>query len=80
MAWQFIRNMFFALIIFLVIGLISRIDLPVTQPVEEYIAFVISTDMSLDPVAEKLGRVGELMGQWDLSTLVQGLPRIEIRR
>ena len=38
MAWQFIRNMFFALIIFLVIGLISRIDLPVTQPVEEYIA------------------------------------------
>ena len=35
MAWRFIRNAFFALIIFLVIGLITRINLPVTQPVEE---------------------------------------------
>ncbi|HHT73480.1 MAG TPA: hypothetical protein GX008_07185 [Firmicutes bacterium] len=80
MAWRFIRNALFALIIFLVIGLISRIDLPVTQPVEEYLAFVISTDLSLDPVAEQLGKVGKLVSEWDLSALVQGLPRIEIRR
>lgn len=80
MAWRFIRNAFFALIIFLVIGLITRINLPVTQPVEEYIAFVISTNLSLEPVTEQLGKVSQLVGQWDLSALVQGLPRIEIRR
>ncbi|MGI6149188.1 MAG: hypothetical protein GX195_00220 [Firmicutes bacterium] len=80
MAWRFLRNALFALIIFLVIGLISRIDLPVTQPVEEYLAFVIITDLSLEPVAEQLNRVTQLVGKWDLSTLVQGLPRVEIRR
>lgn len=80
MAWRFIRNAFFALIIFLVIGLITRINLPVTQPVEEYIAFVISTNLSLGPVTEQLDKVSQLVGQWDLSALVQGLPRIEIRR
>jgi len=80
MARRFFRNTLFALIIFLVIGLLSRIDLPVTQPVEEYLVFVLSTDLSLDPVAEQLGRVSQLVQGWDLSTLVQGLPRIDIRR
>ena len=62
MAWRFIRNALFALISS---GdrPYSRIDLPVTQPVEEYLAFVISTDLSLDPVAEQLGKVGKLVSE-----------------
>ena len=79
MALRFFRNMVFVLCVLLVVGFLCYLNLPVTQPIEEYLAFVVSTDFSIAPVLEKLNTV-ETLGNWDLSTLMQGLPRISTGR
>jgi hypothetical protein len=75
-AWRFFRNILFALCIFLIIGLLCQLNLSVTQPIEEYLAFVVTTDFSIAPVVKKIASIETLLGNWDLSSLMQGLPRI----
>ncbi len=42
------RNLLFALILLMIVGSISYADLPLTQRVEEYIAFVLTTDFDYE--------------------------------
>lgn len=42
------RNLLFALVIFVIIGSIGHADLPATQRVEEYVAYVLTTDFDYE--------------------------------
>lgn len=42
------RNLLFALVLLLIVGSISYADLPLTNRLEEYIAFVLTTDFDYE--------------------------------
>lgn len=50
----FVRNGLFALILLLLAATIVEANLPFTQGVEEYLAFVLSTDFDYEPWLEHL--------------------------
>lgn len=51
----FVRNIVFSLIILLIAGSISYVNLPLTDRFEEYVAFVLTTDFDYEAWGEKVG-------------------------
>lgn len=80
MVLRFLRNLFFAVIILFIVGLITEINLPVTQPFEEYIAYVLTTNFDYRPVIKHFEQIGTTVSDWDLDMLLRGLPRITTGR
>lgn len=66
---RFAKNVLFALLLFLVSWSIAWADWPITQRLEEYIAFVLTTDVDIRPWFEASrapGAAGDgwLAGSW----------------
>lgn len=49
---RFARNVLFALILFLVAALAAWAELPAAERLEEYIAFVLTTDLDVQPLID----------------------------
>ncbi|HEY8418261.1 MAG TPA: hypothetical protein VIK93_09540 [Limnochordales bacterium] len=50
MTWTaFVRNVLFAVILLLLVATLQEAQLPFTQRVEEYLAFVLTTDFDYQP-------------------------------
>lgn len=58
------KNILFALAILLIVGSIDEANLPYTQRIEEYIAFVLTTDFEYETYAERLSQ-WDPWGDWD---------------
>ncbi|MFS8665751.1 MAG: hypothetical protein LOD84_08780 [Limnochordales bacterium] len=53
MRWAgFVRNVLMALILLLLVAAIEEANLPFTQGVQEYLAFVLTTDFDYEPWLE----------------------------
>lgn len=62
----FVRNVVFALVFFVIAASISYVDLPLTNRMEEYIAFVLTTDFDVEAWIAKAEqtRVWSDLSQW----------------
>ena len=80
MALRFLRNLLFALLALITIGIIDEVGLPLTQGFESYLEFVLTTDFNVEPFVGQVQRIGASVEHLDLSTLLQGLPRITTGR
>jgi hypothetical protein len=49
---RFGKNLLFAVVLFLILASIHRVDWPVTQRFEEYITFVLTTEYVYDPLVQ----------------------------
>lgn len=76
----FLRNTVIALVILLVVGVVLQYQTPISQPVEEYVHYVLTTNFEYEPLAHHLQDLGATVTQWDVSSLLQGLPRISTGR
>lgn len=63
MAERFIRNLVMAAVIFAVLAVLVYTDLEAVQPVIEYVNFVVTTDLSLQPIWERVDLAAKLP-QW----------------
>ncbi len=67
---RFGKNLLFALVLFLILASIHRVDWPVTQRFEEYITFVLTTEYVYDPLVQLTQRFtiwdggGGVRGGW----------------
>lgn len=59
---RFGKNVLFALALLAIIAAINEADLPATQRLEEYIAFVLTTELEYGPLVE-LGQNFTLFGE-----------------
>lgn len=57
---RFGKNLLMALVLLGVIAVLHQSDLPATQRLEEYIAFVVTTDWDYAPLVE----VSQSLGAW----------------
>ncbi|NMB02271.1 MAG: hypothetical protein GX971_12265 [Firmicutes bacterium] len=71
MAERFVRNLVFALVIFVVVAILVYTKVEFAEPVTEYLAFVVTTDISIQPILEKVD-LAEKLPKWDLESWVKG--------
>lgn len=64
---RFGKNLLFALVLFLILASIHRVDWPVTQRFEEYVTFVLTTEFEYDPLVELTRNFTFLGGQGGMS-------------
>lgn len=69
---RWIKNTLFAFILLLIIASVDRAGLPMTQRVEEYIAFVLTTDFTHEALSEQARQVGNFGGNFRLSDVLSG--------
>jgi len=71
---RFGKNVLFALILFIVVAAASRANFPLAQRFEEYVAFVLTTDLDYEPLLEIGSRlrssgdgwsIGAWLGSWE---------------
>ena len=62
-AERFVRHLVLAAVIFAVMAVLVYSDLELVQPVTEYVNFVVTTDISLQPILERLA-LSEKLPQW----------------
>jgi len=62
-AERFIRDLILAAVIFVVVAVLVYSDLEVVQPVTEYVNYVVTTDISLQPFLERM-ELAEKLPRW----------------
>ncbi|HPT83780.1 MAG TPA: hypothetical protein PLM25_07810 [Limnochordia bacterium] len=63
MAERFIRDLIFAAVIFVVVAVLVYSNLELVQPVTEYVNYVVTTDISFQPVLERM-KAWDKLPQW----------------
>lgn len=63
MAERFVRHLVFAAVIFAVIAALVYSELELVRPVTEYVNYVVTTDISLQPLLERID-LAERLPQW----------------
>ena len=77
MAMSFARNSVLALCVFVVVVILIYTNLEFADPVTEYIAFVVTTDFSVQPILEKVGFAAK-WASLNLESLFQGWAGSEV--
>lgn len=70
------RSISLALILFLIVGLISQIGLPISDQIVGYLEFVLTTDFSTEFLVKPYKQLRLKIESFDFTELIQGLPRI----
>lgn len=71
MAKGFVRNLVLALGVFLVMAVLVYSNVEFAEPITEYVAFVVTTDFSVQPFLQRVG-LAEKWDSWDLGSLFEG--------
>lgn len=69
MAERFVRNLVLALVIFAIVASLVYSNLEFAEPVTEYVAYVVSTHLSVQPILEKMD-LAEKLPDWQ--SLLEG--------
>ncbi len=70
------RSISLALILFLIVGLISQIGLPISDQIVGYLEFVLTTDFNTEFLIKPYKQLRLKIESFDFTELIQGLPRI----
>jgi hypothetical protein len=70
-AKSFVRNSVLALSIFVIVLILVYANVEITEPVTEYVSFVVTTSFSVQPILQKVG-FAEEWGTWDFGSLFEG--------
>lgn len=76
MSFNMSKSISLALIIFLIVGFISQIGLPISSKTVSYLEFVLTTDFSTEFLVKPYNQVRLKIEGFDFTELIQGLPRI----
>lgn len=60
MAQRFVRNMLVAVGVFIIMALLVYTNVELAEPVTDYVAFVVATDFSFQPLVEQVGFLQKL--------------------
>lgn len=71
MAERLIRNSLLALFIFVVVATLVYTKVEFAEPITEYVSFVVTTNISIQPILEKFD-LTERVPNWDLESWVKG--------
>ncbi|MGI6036192.1 MAG: hypothetical protein ACOYCE_10380 [Limnochordia bacterium] len=66
---QFLRSLLFALILFVLVSALGSIKYPALQRLEEYIAFVLTTDFDFAVLTSSFPSLEVVSGKFDLFRL-----------
>lgn len=76
MAVRLPSSIIVALMLFVVIGILCQLEIPMRTKIINYLSFVLDTDFGLEFAVRPYARLSQIVQNFDLSALVQGLPRI----
>lgn len=71
MAERFVRNLVLALVMFVLVAVLVFTKVEFAEPVTEYVSFVVTTDISIQPILERMD-FAERLPQLDLGSWLKG--------
>lgn len=74
MGERFLRNLILASFLFLVVIIVAYMSGDVSQSIEEYVVFVISTNFSIEPTFWETGFFRDLT-DWNLPSFFEAWPK-----
>lgn len=77
MVWQFSRNLVFALILLIAIGLMAQTNFSATQKAKEYLHFVLTTDFKLESLTTPVQSIFHKIKNFDFSVVANGYLRLQ---
>ena len=71
MAQGFTRNSVLAFCVFVAIVILAYTNVEFAEPITEYVAFVVTTDFSVQPILQKIGFATK-WDSWNWGSLFEG--------
>ncbi len=72
------RSISVALILFVAIGVVGQLQLPISETMVDYLEFVLTTDFGTSFLTMPYQRLRLFLAGFDFTQLIQGLPRIAV--
>ena len=76
MAIRLPNSVYAAVIIFVMIGLLYEVNLPIILELNRYLEFVLTTDFDMQFITRPIEQLKHTFTNFEMEALVQSLPRI----
>lgn len=76
MAIRLPNSVYAAVIIFVMIGLLYEVNLPIILELNRYLEFVLTTDFDIQFITRPIEQLKQTFTNFEMEALVQSLPRI----